>query len=542
MSSTRNRRKVSSESSKPSASSSPSSSSLSITSSNKTRSLTSRILSFFIYTTLTVATVIALVVTFIYTSSIYEDKGICPFDLTSKSDSDAVFANELVGLTSTGDMYSRIHGECYFSNDYYEARKKFLDNAKEAKALIKSNDLKLKDRRNITNVATDIAIVRGRSDMFILHISGTHGTEGYVGSAIQSAALKYLTTNHMYDTINDNFHNNRNMTDEEMILPTIIFVHALNPYGFAFNRRFNEDNIDVNRNFLKPKEFKEIMERDPNVAGYTTLNDVLNPVEMPFKSIILNDIYGIIQTAYIAVTVGIENIKKAMVTGTYTNPKGVYYGGSSLSESAKQLAVIAKALEIPERAKRLILIDIHSGLGPSGVDTLAILSSNVSRTGVLLDHLEKHFPTEYFGNTDGVSSTGDAKKSKKSPIGGLKESSLGDSSGKPSALSGYDLTTGTVTESFCNNYLAPDLIDGKRLCITQEFGTTIKPIVGKSIVDENYAYHYGSDYEKEVYGKRVKNSFYINTKKWKQSVLKRGLKVFIEALNYSLLAEEAVVL
>jgi hypothetical protein len=29
--------------------------------------------------------------------------------------------------------------------------------------------------------------------------------------------------------------------------PTIVFVHAVNPFGFANNRRVNEDNVDVNR-------------------------------------------------------------------------------------------------------------------------------------------------------------------------------------------------------------------------------------------------------------------------------------------------------
>jgi hypothetical protein len=30
-------------------------------------------------------------------------------------------------------------------------------------------------------------------------------------------------------------------------LPTLVIVHAVNPVGFAKNRRVNEDNIDLNR-------------------------------------------------------------------------------------------------------------------------------------------------------------------------------------------------------------------------------------------------------------------------------------------------------
>ena len=79
--------------------------------------------------------------------------------------------------------------------------------------------------------------------------------------------------------------------------------------------------------------------------------------------------------------------------------------------------------------------------------------------------------------------------------------------------------------------------------------------VGKSMIDENYAHHYGNAEEKEVYGNRVKNSFYVwhqliylltcllayslthamkvDNVKWKKNVLKRGLKVVFQSLDYN---------
>ncbi len=75
-------------------------------------------------------------------------------------------------------------------------------------------------------------------------------------------------------------------------LPTIVLIHALNPYGFATGRRVNEENIDINRlfyhlssiihelnishlisyifldrNFLSPELWKEVLSRHPNFAG-----------------------------------------------------------------------------------------------------------------------------------------------------------------------------------------------------------------------------------------------------------------------------------
>jgi hypothetical protein len=114
----------------------------------------------------------------------------------------------------------------------------------------------------------------------------------------------------------------------------------------------------------------------------------------------------------------------------------------------------------------------------------------------------------------------------------MKESNYGK--GPNSALAGYDLTVGTVTEDFCTKMLAPNLNDTSRLCILQEFGTRDMVIVGKTLTDENWAYHYGNDIQKKFYGNRLKNSFYVETTAWKRNVVRRGLKVFLQALNYSI--------
>ncbi len=42
-------------------------------------------------------------------------------------------------------------------------------------------------------------------------------------------------------------------------------------------RRWNEDNIDLNRNRLSEEEFKGVLNRDPNFSGYETITNFLNP-------------------------------------------------------------------------------------------------------------------------------------------------------------------------------------------------------------------------------------------------------------------------
>jgi len=47
----------------------------------------------------------------------------------------------------------------------------------------------------------------------------------------------------------------------------MLFIHVLNPFGMKHNRRFNQNNVDLNRNFLTEEEFKEQLDKDPNENG-----------------------------------------------------------------------------------------------------------------------------------------------------------------------------------------------------------------------------------------------------------------------------------
>ena len=407
--------------------------------------------------------------------------------------------DELTKTLEDGIQYNKINGECYFSSDYYEARGTFLSNAKKAGATL--HRLPLID----TSLSTDVAILEGSPHKYLIHISGVHGTEGYAGSAVQAAALEYLS-------------NNLKNIKKDIQFPTIIFIHIVNPFGMANNRRVNEDNIDLNRNFLLLDEFEKVINREPNFAGYKDIDFLINPTLLPYSYTLLNDIHSFGLTIYAAAKYGLSFIKKALVSGNYFKPTGLGYGGIRLSKSGFNLKeLLIEQLNIGNKAKSIVLLDVHTGLGPSGKDTLAQLAGKRKRS------IESIFPLEYekssyFGY--------------KYIIGGMKESNYG--TGPNSALSGYDLTVGTVTEDFCLKMLAPNLNDDSRLCILQEFGTRDMVIVGKTLTDENWAYHYGNNEQKKFYGKRLKNSFFVETTIWKRNVVRRGLKVFLQGLHYSL--------
>ena len=105
----------------------------------------------------------------------------------------------------------------------------------------------------------DVAVVGNiNSAKVLLSSSGIHGVEGYPGSAIQLAVMDDLTKQEIFKD------------------HAIIFIHTINPYGMAWWRRFNENNVDLNRNFLtKEQEYKGVPE------GYHHIKDFINPKTPP---------------------------------------------------------------------------------------------------------------------------------------------------------------------------------------------------------------------------------------------------------------------
>ena len=84
-------------------------------------------------------------------------------------------------------LIRNISGECFFRDNYNDARELFLKSAKDAGA-------ELMFLRVVDDLGTDVAVLRGtgESKRFLIHLSGIHGAEGYAGSAVQSAALMSL--------------------------------------------------------------------------------------------------------------------------------------------------------------------------------------------------------------------------------------------------------------------------------------------------------------------------------------------------------------
>jgi hypothetical protein len=256
------------------------------------------------------------------------------------------------------------------AEDYTEARGRFLDAATAAGADIETYDHPLAGPAGEA-LATDVAMV-GSPDAptRLLVISGTHGVEGFAGSMCQTQWL------------NDG----ASVPDDV----SVVFVHAINPYGFAWIRRVNEDNVDLNRNCI---DFDTSLPENP---GYDSLAAALVPpawdpdTQQATAGKLLE----------FATEHGFDALQAAVSQGQYRHPQGIFYGGTRRVWSQETLETIAKSTLAG--ADRSAILDLHTGLGPFGVGEL--IASHPDATGK--DRLDAWFG-DYTLPSEGTSVSAD---------------------------------------------------------------------------------------------------------------------------------------
>lgn len=469
---------------------------------------------------------------------IYQDQSSFP----SCSKGDYVdYMSTLKSYVRGDGVRGDLKAECVFSERYSEARQKFLKRAINIRGGNFESALSgfaiergVPDfNSSTTDLVTDYLIMRGSKTKFLFYLSGTHGSEGFAGSGIQCAILDYLqmdkkTLDRYSETavLRDEVKLAEEdeslepvIIDESKLPPTIVMVHIVNPFGMHHNRRVNEDNIDINRNYLQEELFDMATTRDPNFAGYLDLDFMMNPKGFPSRLTLVNDFFGHLRSAYALLRYGLEPIKKTLLAGNYFRQSGIAFGGLQQSASVQNLISLLEIVDVSQ-AEQVTLIDLHTGLGPSGTDTLLLLNPG-KKVDISEDEFSTYIEDKFPGEVD---------PREPSWRGGMKAIS-GGAMQAGSAASGYDLTIGTV-DNYCQHFLAPHLVGGsKMLCITQEFGTVDTVTVGKSLIDENTAWHHGSEEEKALHGRRLKAAFYVQNAKWMRSVVHRGLTLFKQAFT-----------
>jgi hypothetical protein len=206
-----------------------------------------------------------------------------------------------------------------------------------------------------SDLSIDVAFAGSEQPSRVLIVtSGLHGVEGFFGSAIQVALLEDVLRR---DSVPSGV--------------SIVLVHALNPFGFSSIRRFDDENIDLNRNFLLSGEAFEGCPR-----RFAELDGLLNPSRPPRRF----DLFPI-RAALASARIGKEEVGQAVAGGQFDYPLGLFFGGKGPSQTQTLLRE-----HLPRwvgGAERVMHIDFHTGLGRWAEYKLLLVKAMVHRRAQL---------------------------------------------------------------------------------------------------------------------------------------------------------------
>jgi hypothetical protein len=222
-----------------------------------------------------------------------------------------------------------------FSATYAEARGKFLAAATDAGAVLHCyarDDLKGSEGERL---ACDVAVLgAANADRAALAVTGTHGIEGFAGSAV----LRHWLTSRRPDSSS----------------VKIVLVHAINPWAFSHKTRTTENNIDLNRNFIRD----DVGYDRPN-PGYDAL--------APFLHIDPSDARRSL-AAYRGYKDHLDrngwHLENEMLEGQSAHPNGLFYAGQAPEWSNLLFRTILS--DHLAQSSRIGFVDWHTGVGSFG--------------------------------------------------------------------------------------------------------------------------------------------------------------------------------
>ena len=237
----------------------------------------------------------------------------------------------------------QVDSQQLFSPDYVSARQRFGELAANLGAVCERYPIEGKGPSGEQLTIDFASFGPADADRLLVISSGLHGVEGYFGSAVQLDWMRACVE-----------------SDGAPADVRCLLIHSLNPFGFAWSRRFDEQNIDPNRNFLLSGE--SYSGCDPM---YRRLDGLLNPKRPPSRT----DMF-LIRAAWGVARYGKTSVKQAIAAGQYEYAQGVFYGGDGPSQTTQMLQ-----RHLPSwisSARSVVHLDFHTGLGDWGSCKLLI--------------------------------------------------------------------------------------------------------------------------------------------------------------------------
>ncbi|MDR3095757.1 MAG: M14 family metallopeptidase [Paraburkholderia sp.] len=230
--------------------------------------------------------------------------------------------------------------------DFTAQRQHFLHAAQLANAAVTSYAHPLKGPHGEA-LATDVAwLGNPAARRVLLAVSGTHGVEGYYGSTCQTQWLHELAARTLPDDI------------------AVMMVHLINPWGTAWVRRVNEDNVDLNRNYVDFGAPLPVNARYEELHEIYACSDIDGPQRQRADALLAGQVEAL----------GWSGVQAIVGAGQYRHADGLFYGGQAATWSNRTLREIAQRFLKP--AQVAISFDLHTGAGPFGHPMLMAIAQS----------------------------------------------------------------------------------------------------------------------------------------------------------------------
>ncbi len=355
-----------------------------------------------------------------------------------------------------------------FSSTYKQARAKFTDAARTSQLAVKSY-IHPKLGRDGEELAIDV-VLQGdaQADKLLIVSSGCHGVEGYCGSGVQINAL----------------HDSAFQSHCEIKGVSVLYLHALNPYGFSHIRRFTHENVDLNRNF---QDFAQAPPKNPE---YRAIHPLLIPKKWP---------PNLTNKAAIALHIakhGMKALQKAISGGQYEIADGLFYGGIAPTWSNLTLRQILQSHA--QHAKQLAWIDLHTGLGETGACERAFAGPVSDKTAVARAQL-------WWGNA-----------------GATPLTTIGDENSVSSPLTGL---MWQVAYEECPR--------AEITSLAMEFGTQPLLKVLEALRAEQWLTNHPETApdKAQAIKQQLRDAFYVDTLDWKEKIVAQGMQALHQAFS-----------
>ena len=351
----------------------------------------------------------------------------------------------------------------YFSISYEDARSKFLD----ASSSLEVESFCLRD-----DLFIDVAFKKSRGKKIIFLVSGTHGVEGYLGSAAQLLFLKEFLP--------------------KIKNVSVCFIHALNPFGFKFDRRVNENNVDLNRNSVYDER---LMLGIPNTFLSNVWADSLMFLKLNrprrHRLIELMSYYSLVFKSIRST--GVKDTIRIGVSGQSSFPHSVGFKGVKLEDSLLFLRSVIE--EKTQGFEEALFIDFHSGVGTKFSVSAFTNKPPNSKEFLRIKPLLKRVRSRYKSKTANHS--------------------------------------GSVSDLFLARSYASFNID-----LTFEYGTISKvssrlilDYLAKLNIEENQVFFFGNEKKRQKIRKKYKRAYSPMDKTFKNSLVRKTRKFFTKLVN-----------